>query len=80
VFDSNVIPAQAGIQYVIDSGRIQISGLPPSRERREFFNSLLGVAVLMPFQLFVNNPFNPADPDVAGRRTDHAWRIKLERH
>jgi hypothetical protein len=39
--DQADIPAQAGIQYVLDSGRTQASGLPPSRERRKFFISLL---------------------------------------
>jgi hypothetical protein len=40
----NVIPAKAGIQKIIGTHR-QIAGLPPSRERREFFNNPLRVAM-----------------------------------
>jgi hypothetical protein len=37
----DVIPATAGIQEVVDLYYSRFSGLPPTRERREFFNSLL---------------------------------------
>ena len=85
---ANPLPAAAGrgsiFETTSNSSRAKISGLPPSRERREFFNSLLTLSleermVLAQCSRVTRSSSSPEVTPVSTQRTPSSCNVRKPR-